>query len=50
MAKDSKRHLGLWIDKTEFEQLKKKCKEYNEEYGLEMSVNRFILMILRTRD
>ena len=49
MKADKKKRLGLWIDKVEYELLAKECREYNRKNGLSMTVNKYILKVLRER-
>ena len=45
--KESKKTLSLWMTITEFDKLEKDCQAFNQKNGLELSVNRYVLKILR---
>ena len=46
---DSKKRLGLWIDFVEYEELRNECREYNRENHTDLTINRFVLRLLRER-
>lgn len=47
---DSKKRLGLWIDFVEYEDLRKECREYNKENLTDMTINSYVLKVLRERN
>lgn len=46
---DSKKRLGLWIDLVEYEELRKECREYNKANLTGLTINSYVLRLLRER-
>lgn len=46
---DSKKRLGLWVDFIEYEELRRECREYNKENLTDLTINSFVLRLLRER-
>lgn len=47
--KSDKKIVGLWMEKVEYEQLRKECKEYNNDNMTDLTVNSYVLKLLRDR-
>ena len=46
---DEKMRIGLWMGKVDYEQLRKDCKDYNFDNMTDLTVNKYILKLLRDR-